>query len=331
MKARFYDPDTGRFLQQDSYLGENNNPPSLYRYLYAYGNPTVYTDPSGRCVWDLCVAEGAVAYAVAAAAITTAVAATTYMTTDIDGDGRTGAQETADAVSGAFNAISDSAKDALENAEAFITSEADDLLNRQPDILPIAEPMPAQPGYGEDTPELPSSTGGMPIQETGDNKYEYPADSSAGEIWSTESPNQSGLIDDSPYQSSNPRGEDGRFVSPYPELSDDGKLRRKDLYPSSFREKTRKRMAELYGDGRGNYFDPYTGEFIPAEEATFDHIQPVVDHWINEGYNQTREERNDWYNNEDNLRPMRRRENSRRGAEETQRYNDQRPGDGFGK
>jgi RHS repeat-associated protein len=48
MKARFYDPDTGRFLQQDSYLGENNNPPSLYRYLYAYQNPTVYFDPDGR-------------------------------------------------------------------------------------------------------------------------------------------------------------------------------------------------------------------------------------------------------------------------------------------
>lgn len=47
MKARFYDPDTGRFLQQDTYLGESGNPPSLYRYLYAYGNPTVYLDVFG--------------------------------------------------------------------------------------------------------------------------------------------------------------------------------------------------------------------------------------------------------------------------------------------
>jgi hypothetical protein len=28
-------------------------PPSLHRYLYAYANPTVYTDPSGRCVQDI--------------------------------------------------------------------------------------------------------------------------------------------------------------------------------------------------------------------------------------------------------------------------------------
>ena len=47
-KARYYDPDTGRFLNQDAKLGEINNPPSLHRYLYAYANPTVYVDPDGR-------------------------------------------------------------------------------------------------------------------------------------------------------------------------------------------------------------------------------------------------------------------------------------------
>ena len=36
-KARYYDPDTARFLNQDSYLGDVNTPPSLHRYLYAYG------------------------------------------------------------------------------------------------------------------------------------------------------------------------------------------------------------------------------------------------------------------------------------------------------
>lgn len=30
-------------------LGEGSNPPSLYRYLYAYQNPTVYVDPDGHC------------------------------------------------------------------------------------------------------------------------------------------------------------------------------------------------------------------------------------------------------------------------------------------
>jgi RHS repeat-associated protein len=45
--ARYYDPDAGRFLTQDSYLGEVGVPPSLHRYLYAYSNPTVFVDLMG--------------------------------------------------------------------------------------------------------------------------------------------------------------------------------------------------------------------------------------------------------------------------------------------
>jgi RHS repeat-associated protein len=51
-KARFYDPETGRFLNQDAYLGDINTPPSLHRYLYAYGNPTVYVDLTGYYSWN---------------------------------------------------------------------------------------------------------------------------------------------------------------------------------------------------------------------------------------------------------------------------------------
>ena len=46
--ARYYDPDIARFITQDSYLGETGTPPSLHRYLYAYGNPTVYIDQNGN-------------------------------------------------------------------------------------------------------------------------------------------------------------------------------------------------------------------------------------------------------------------------------------------
>jgi RHS repeat-associated protein len=49
--ARYYDPDTARFINQDSYLGESSTPPSLHRYLYAYGNPTVYVDPDGHAAY----------------------------------------------------------------------------------------------------------------------------------------------------------------------------------------------------------------------------------------------------------------------------------------
>jgi RHS repeat-associated protein len=50
--ARYYDPDSARFLNQDSYLGEINTPPSLHRYLYAYANPLVYLDRDGHLALD---------------------------------------------------------------------------------------------------------------------------------------------------------------------------------------------------------------------------------------------------------------------------------------
>ncbi len=47
-KARFYDPQLGRFLSHDPVDGDLTNPPSLHRYLYAFQNPTVFVDPDGR-------------------------------------------------------------------------------------------------------------------------------------------------------------------------------------------------------------------------------------------------------------------------------------------
>ncbi len=46
-KARFYDPEVGRFLSEDPAEPDLTTPPSLHRYLYAYGNPTRYWDPYG--------------------------------------------------------------------------------------------------------------------------------------------------------------------------------------------------------------------------------------------------------------------------------------------
>jgi RHS repeat-associated protein len=46
-QARYYDPETGRFLTQDPAEGDPEAPLSYNSYLYAYGNPTVYTDPTG--------------------------------------------------------------------------------------------------------------------------------------------------------------------------------------------------------------------------------------------------------------------------------------------
>ncbi|MBU2707956.1 hypothetical protein KCM76_18315, partial [Zooshikella marina] len=47
-KARFYDPDVGRFLSMDAWEGDLTLAPSLHKYLYAYGNPLVWVDPFGH-------------------------------------------------------------------------------------------------------------------------------------------------------------------------------------------------------------------------------------------------------------------------------------------
>jgi RHS repeat-associated protein len=49
-KARYFDPKLGRFLTQDSYLGQIDVPPSLHRYVYGYANPRRFTDSTGHLV-----------------------------------------------------------------------------------------------------------------------------------------------------------------------------------------------------------------------------------------------------------------------------------------
>ncbi len=48
LRARYYDPDVGRFLSTDPFLGDAASPISLHRYLYANDNPIAFSDPSGE-------------------------------------------------------------------------------------------------------------------------------------------------------------------------------------------------------------------------------------------------------------------------------------------
>jgi len=48
MNARYYDPTNGRFISQDSYRGEINDPGQWHLYVYCANNPINYTDPSGH-------------------------------------------------------------------------------------------------------------------------------------------------------------------------------------------------------------------------------------------------------------------------------------------
>jgi RHS repeat-associated protein len=48
LRARYYDPSTGRFLSTDAFEGTLESPVSRHRYLYGNANPITYADPSGN-------------------------------------------------------------------------------------------------------------------------------------------------------------------------------------------------------------------------------------------------------------------------------------------
>lgn len=48
LNARYYDPENGRFLSEDTYRGEVNDPDTLHLYAYCKNNPINYVDPSGH-------------------------------------------------------------------------------------------------------------------------------------------------------------------------------------------------------------------------------------------------------------------------------------------
>ncbi len=48
LRARYYDPEVGRFISRDPLRGELREPMSLHRYLYASANPVAFVDPTGK-------------------------------------------------------------------------------------------------------------------------------------------------------------------------------------------------------------------------------------------------------------------------------------------
>jgi RHS repeat-associated protein len=47
LRARYYDPETGRFLTGDPWKGDQKSPLSLNRYIYANASPLDFHDPTG--------------------------------------------------------------------------------------------------------------------------------------------------------------------------------------------------------------------------------------------------------------------------------------------
>lgn len=54
LNARYYNPEDGRFITEDTYRGEFTDSSSLHLYAYCVNNPIAYTDPSGHIpVWGI--------------------------------------------------------------------------------------------------------------------------------------------------------------------------------------------------------------------------------------------------------------------------------------
>ena len=48
LRARYMDPNVGRFVTMDEFAGLSQDPVTLHKYLYANANPVTYSDPSGN-------------------------------------------------------------------------------------------------------------------------------------------------------------------------------------------------------------------------------------------------------------------------------------------
>ncbi len=53
LNARYYSPENGAFLTQDTYRGDRSRTATLNYYSYCAGNPISYTDPSGHAFWGI--------------------------------------------------------------------------------------------------------------------------------------------------------------------------------------------------------------------------------------------------------------------------------------
>jgi len=60
LRARYYNPANGRFNRMDPFAGNNQDPQSLHKYLYANCSPTMNVDPSGNLSVGLTITIGVI-------------------------------------------------------------------------------------------------------------------------------------------------------------------------------------------------------------------------------------------------------------------------------
>jgi RHS repeat-associated protein len=51
LRARYYQPETGRFITKDLWTGDPSQPQTMAGYAYVGNNPTTYVDPGGTWRW----------------------------------------------------------------------------------------------------------------------------------------------------------------------------------------------------------------------------------------------------------------------------------------
>ncbi|MBI1249380.1 hypothetical protein GC197_16240 [bacterium] len=71
LRARYYDPNTGRFNRLDPFAGNMNDPQSLHKYLYTQANPVTGIDPGGRWTITSSISVGAISGGIAGLSIGT--------------------------------------------------------------------------------------------------------------------------------------------------------------------------------------------------------------------------------------------------------------------
>lgn len=111
------------------------------------------------------------------------------------------------------------------------------------------------------------------------------------------------------------RGPDGRFIK----STDGARLNRKTEYPSGYRAGVKEEVLDANTIQSGKH----AGKVMTADgdkvyrndpRLTIEHNKPVVEHWNEVGYNSTRAERNDFYNDTGNTSLKLRSANSSEGA-----------------
>ena len=71
LRARYLDPETGRFHTLDTYEGSRSDPQTLHKYLYAHANPVMGIDPSGMFTLTELVAVTAIIGTLASITVST--------------------------------------------------------------------------------------------------------------------------------------------------------------------------------------------------------------------------------------------------------------------